>query len=230
MLTIGYCTRKIDIAYIDMLKETCGVDEVDIVPIEDHGDMSMTEAYIKIYNEHPNPYMVFIHDDLTFKTKDWGKVMIDLLDKNDFGLIGVAGSTFITNDKKGWWQYVGCTYGQVWHRQKDGTPFLTRYSNALPKGTMKEVVVLDGLFIGIKRCKTQAAWNDSLKGFHYYDMDYSMHNYIRGVKVGVTTDIELIHNSVGETDESWEYEQQHFYFIYENYFPVYLGKNFENNF
>ena len=224
-LTIGYCTRKTDPVYVQMLRDTCGVEDADIVPVENDGSLSMTEAYLKIFHEHPASYMVFIHDDLTFKTDKWGKIMIDLLDKNDFGVVGLAGSTYLDDSGKGWWSYTGCVYGQVWHRGANGVPYLSAYSGKLPEGTLKEVVCLDGIFIGIRPGKTRAPWNKDIPGFHYYDMDFTIHNHINGTKVGVTTDISVLHESRGETNDQWGHNQRVFYDIYREYFPVFLGKN-----
>lgn len=78
-----------------------------------------------------------------------------------------------------------------------------KFSNSL-KDKLKEVVVIDGLFMAIDRTKIKKYFNESLTGFHFYDIDFCLRNYLtEETKIGVTTLIQLIHKSVGKLNNEW---------------------------
>jgi hypothetical protein len=47
MITIGFSTRKIDENYIAQLEKSCGNKSVQIIPIENNGEFSLSEVIIK---------------------------------------------------------------------------------------------------------------------------------------------------------------------------------------
>ncbi len=65
-----------------------------------------------------------------------------------------------------------------------------------------------------------------VKGFHFYDVDFSFRNYIAGVKVGVTSDIDVTHLSIGETNDQWEENRKEFAEKYKDKLPVKAKKIF----
>ena len=81
MITIGYSTRKIDQSYVDYIKKTCGNKGVQVIPVENNGEFSLTQVYNKILNEAENDIVVFCHDDLTIETKQWGNKLLKTFEK-----------------------------------------------------------------------------------------------------------------------------------------------------
>ena len=63
-LTIAFSTKEIDDKFITHLKESCGVKDVEILPYENKGTMSLTEVYNKALNDSTNDIVVFTHDDV----------------------------------------------------------------------------------------------------------------------------------------------------------------------
>ena len=53
-------------------------------------------------------------------------------------------------------------------------------------------------------------FNEEVKGFHFYDLDFSFSNFLEGVKVGVMYDIRITHKSIGQTNDQWEINRQKF--------------------
>lgn len=51
MITVGYSTRKIDNSYIEHIKKTCGNKKIQIIPVENNGEFSLTQVYNKILDE-----------------------------------------------------------------------------------------------------------------------------------------------------------------------------------
>ena len=54
MITIGFSTRKINEDYITQLEKSCGSKNVQIIPIENNGEYSLSEVYNKILEQAEN--------------------------------------------------------------------------------------------------------------------------------------------------------------------------------
>jgi hypothetical protein len=94
-----------------------------------------------------------------------------------------------------------------------------RYSGSFPKQIIQTVNV-DGLFIAAHRKRIKHEFDTTIPGFHFYDLDFSFGNHIQGVKVGVTTDIRVIHKGLGETDQQWETNKQTFIEKFKDHLPA----------
>jgi hypothetical protein len=69
---------------------------------------------------------------------------------------------------------------------------------------LQEVVIVDGLFIALDKRKISSNFDRSLDGFDMYDVALCLQNYFDGkYKIGVTTNIRIAHNSIGELKPSW---------------------------
>ena len=91
---------------------------------------------------------------------------------------------------------------------------------------MEEVCVIDGLFMAINRKRISKNFDDKLKGFNFYDIDFCLANYIDGkCKIGVTTNIRLAHKSVGELSDNWYENRDIIREKYGKYFPIKIAKN-----
>jgi sugar lactone lactonase YvrE len=104
MITIGFSTRKIDESFIELLKKSCGIPKVEIIPLENNGEYSLTEAYNILLSKSSNDVVVLCHDDIYFDTKNWGPKLLNHFKRNqEFGILGVAGSTYLHEGGK-WWE------------------------------------------------------------------------------------------------------------------------------
>lgn len=203
MITIAYSTREYNSDYDKHILDTCGlnIDEIEILTYVNDGSKSLTTIYNDVLKNATNDKIILIHDDLEFLTKDWGKIVLDLFERyTEYGVIGIAGSAYFDSEAM-WWKYQNI-YGQVYHT--DGAKvWCSKFSNSL-KDKLKEVVVIDGLFMAIDRTKIKKDFNESLTGFHFYDIDFCLRNYLtEETKIGVTTLIQLIHKFVGKLNNEW---------------------------
>ena len=64
MITIGFSTRKIDEDFVNLLKKSSGIPNVEIIPVENNNQFSLTEVYNKILGESKNDIVVLCHDDI----------------------------------------------------------------------------------------------------------------------------------------------------------------------
>ena len=155
--------------------------------------------------------LVLVHDDVILE--NYSEHKLNNLFKK-FDIIGCAGTTEVKLEPPALWHIMGGglgsknLHGAVAHgdkKEKHMTPF----------GTYpKRVVLIDGVFIAIKRKvfskirfdeKCPAKW-------HFYDLDYSMQCHKAGFKIGVG-DILITHNSPGLTSFTEEFNKGQEWFL-----------------
>ena len=64
--------------------------------------------------------------------------------------------------------------------------------------------MVDGVFITLQKQTIKETFDESVPGFHMYDINFCFNNFLIGVKIGVTTKIRVTHLSIGMTNEQWE--------------------------
>ncbi len=202
MITIVYSTIKSDWKKKNYLTTSCGIRDVEVIEIENPGIMSLTQAYQKGLDQASNKIVVFVHDDVKVQAPDnWGRTIMKLFETTDYGIIGLAGTTDLGADGK-WWEQRNRMVGIVKHTDGKKT-WENKYSGSFPKHII-QTVNCDGLFIAVHKDRIKCGFDTTIPGFHFYDIDFTFGNHVQGVKVGVTTDIRVIHRGLGETDQQWE--------------------------
>lgn len=220
MITIGYCTRASDKNHIEHLIKTCGLDrkKIEVIEIVNKGDRSLTECYNEILNNSKYNKIVFTHSDISIETKQWGNKLLKQFENNpEFGIIGVAGTKHMAENGK-WWEDRKKMYGRVAHTS-EGKTWLSSYSDDLGVA-LEEVVVVDGVFFAIDKTKIKTSFNEDVKGFHYYDVTFCFENFLKEVKIGVSTIVRVNHQSIGMTNDEWETNRVNFVNSFKENLPV----------
>lgn len=123
-----------------------------------------------------------------------------------------------------WWEINTEMFGIVNHEHQ-GKKWTSKYSES--KGSnLDDTVIVDGLFIAINKKNIKKTFNEEVKGFHFYDVDFSFRNYLEGVKIGVFYDVRITHLSVGQTNEQWEKNRVEFSERYKDNLPVLIPTYF----
>lgn len=200
-ITIVFSTKEINNDFITHLKSSCGIKDVEILAYENKGTMSLTQVYNKGLKDASNEVIVFTHDDVILGKNNWGKKLIKRYSESDFGLLGVAGTTHMASTGR-WWEDQSKMVGKVSH-SNEGRTWENRYSNTFPNEIL-EVCCLDGVFFSCHRERIKNNFDESIPGFHFYDVDFTFGNHLQGVKAGVIFDIKLTHKSIGRTNDEWE--------------------------
>jgi hypothetical protein len=223
MITIGFSTRKIDDSFVELLKKTCGVPNPQIIPIENEGKYSLPEAYNIILEQSTNDIVVLCHDDIYFDSKNWGsKILKHFKRSPEYGILGLAGSTQLPESAK-WWEDFSKMKGIVNH-EHEGKKWESKYSASLGN-QIEDVVLVDGLFIVLNKKNIKQTFNEEIKGFHFYDVDFSFRNFIEDVKIGVMYDVRVTHKSIGQTNEQWEQNRIKFAEKHKELLPVKIKRN-----
>ena len=218
MITIGYSTRKHNPEYKEYLQKTCMYKQVQIIEKINNGEKSLSEVYNEIIEESTNDIIVLCHDDIEFDTNRWGDKLLKHFDKQtEYGIFGLAGSKYLPTNGQ-WWYVPQTMFGIVNHKQ-DGKKWTSTYSKDI-NNKVEEVVLVDGLFIAFDKTKIKHKFDETIEGFHFYDLGFSVPNHIDGVKVGVIFDIRVTHLSVGQTNEKWEENRKQFVEKYKPNLPI----------
>lgn len=219
MITIGYSTREHNPKFIEYLKKSSGFKKIEVIEKINNGEKSLSEVYNEIVQESKTDIVVLCHDDIYFDTTSWYYKLKSHFETSDYGILGVAGTTHMSETGK-WWEtnrrknMIG-----IVNHESDGKKWTSKYSEEFNK-SIRQTVIVDGLFIALSKSKIKHNFDEEFKGFHFYDIAFCFRNHLENVKVGAITNIRITHKSIGQTNEQWEQNRELFVKKY--------GKNLPN--
>lgn len=202
-ITVVVSSRETDAEkkeFLEHLKNSCGYN-VHVMFLINSDGVPLTKIYSDVLDKTNTNIVVFIHDDIEFLKNGWGMEIARLFDNNkEYGIIGIAGAAEFDSNGA-WWNY-DKKYGQVLHRS-EGKSWLSTFS-PLIKEDLKEVCVIDGLFMAIDKTRISKSFDTDFGGFNHYDTSFCLANYFDGkCKIGVTTNIRVAHKSIGKLSDNW---------------------------
>jgi glycosyltransferase involved in cell wall biosynthesis len=104
MITIGYSTKTHKPELIEYFKKSSGnSNHVEVIEKINQGDKSLSQVYNEIINEAKSDIVILCHDDIYFDTPAWYSKVQKSFEKNDFGILGVAGTTHLSQSGM-WWE------------------------------------------------------------------------------------------------------------------------------
>jgi len=213
----SHLTEEDNKKFTSHIKKTIGVKDHQILLYENMNQYSLSEIYNIGLNESLNDIVLFVHNDVIFETNNWGRILLNKFNNTDYGILGLAGTTDIGNDGI-WWTDRNKMVGIVNHSDK-GKKWESKYSNSYGKDII-ETCLVDGVFIAVNKNNLQKSFNESFKGFHYYDITFCIDNYLKGTKIGVLFDIRITHFSIGQTNSDWERNRVEFTSKYDKFLPI----------
>lgn len=184
------------------IAETIGVPW-EYIGIDNSGmHYSLARAYNEGGGKAKSGIIVFVHDDVFFATKNWGKILLSKFEEvPEIGLIGVAGTAYFQSTHPFWVaSKAPFIHGRVIHHTKQLR--ISRYSE---QEWDQPVVAIDGLMMAVRRSVFEQNPFDqaTFDGFHFYDMDFSL-RVSETSNVIVTQDILVKHLSAGKFDDIWK--------------------------
>jgi GT2 family glycosyltransferase len=197
MISIIICSRTASISdeLTQNIDQTIGIP-YELVIIDNSDNLySIFSAYNEGVKRSKYEVLCFMHDDIIFKTKDWGMKVMNRFNSPKLGAIGVAGSPYYAILPGAWWSG-GYICQSIYGEQE--LAYQPKQDNALP------VVVLDGLWYCVRKSLfSMIRFDDTtFSGFHYYDMDISLQIQQNGYKLLNVYDISIQHSS-GKLDTIW---------------------------
>lgn len=228
MLSIIVCSIN-DVLFQQMkqsISETVGVPYEILVRNNTVSNDGICKVYNQLAKDATQPLLVFVHEDVTFNTMNWGKKLVEKFERDSaIGLIGVAGSRYKGNTYSGWYtgQKAIDAYTII---HANGQHVSEIHSSPDDSIHYHEVVCLDGVFLMCRKSLWNQIYFDEqlLKGFHFYDIDFSVRSAAVS-KVLVVTDVALVHHTTGgDYGDRWIREAFIYHTSKSNELPVSIGE------
>ena len=128
-LTIGFSTRAHNEDFIEYLKKSSGFKKIEVIEKVNNGEKSLSQVYNEILNESSNDIVVLCHDDIYFDTTSWYHKVVKHFEKDEYGILGMAGTTYMPKSGK-WWEDRKKMFGIVNH-EHEGKKWESKYSDDL---------------------------------------------------------------------------------------------------
>jgi len=160
---------------------------------------SVADGYTRALRRASGEVVVFTHDDIDILIPDLGARLARHLRDSD--LVGVAGATRATAPA---WAFAGWPHLHGLVIYPDGPGYsVTVYSRTVPLA--RGIRVMDGVFLAMPRqVATSVGWDaETCDGFHGYDVDFTLRAAQAGLRLGVASDLGVVHRSHGSFDEDW---------------------------
>jgi hypothetical protein len=208
MISIIICARKKDISpeLRSNIETTIGDTACEIIVIDNsNNDFTIFSAYNRGVTLSQYPVLLFMHDDILFKTPGWGAKIANHFKDEQIGAIGVAGTPYLSFMPGGWWS-TGMGYLHLLQSDGVGQPgVMQEYAPGGVDPSCREVVALDGVWFCIRKSLFSEIRFDetTYDGFHFYDLDTTLQVYRLGYTLLSIDDILIHHLSQGILDEKW---------------------------
>lgn len=183
------------------------------------------DGLCKVYNacarKAKYELLCFVHGDVRFLTKNWGKLIEGQLRQPGCGVIGFAGSILKLKRLTGWNTCSKALRANYVQYMRGGDH--ARCVNP-EKESFSPVVTLDGLCLLVRR----DVWEETLfdevtfQGFHCYDIDFSL-SVARRYTNYVCHTVLVKHYSQGSFSRSWLQGLEVFHEKWRSCLPMYVG-------
>ncbi len=193
---------------VENINSTCGFEPEIFV----HDNRTVNWGLCKVYNHYSeratNDIICYLHEDLYFKTPDWGKKIVDFYGENpDAGVVGFLGSQIKTKSPSP----VGCDpefeMGSLMqHSNGRSGDVIKMYTKRAGISDFSRVVQIDGLCIIVpKKVWREHPFDELLfDRFHLYDLDFTV-NISQYYKNYICHSILVEHMSEGSHNAEWYY-------------------------
>lgn len=234
MLSLIICSRKSDIPQElkENIKATIGVDYELVVIDNSHNDYSIFSAYNEGVRRAKGDLLCFMHEDILFKTENWGSLIKKYFGDKSVGILGFAGAHFLPSVPIYWFS---STFISEYNLTNDNGKIIECYKTDFYNNqSLVDVVACDGFcFFARKEIFEEKVSFDTERfdDFHYYDMDICMQAVTKGYRVCLCKDILIEHYwSERALDEKgmdmFQKNQDIFFNKWKDYFPISRGIDF----
>ena len=222
MLSIIVCSKYAELSktYTDNIASTTGIP-FEIIHIDNSGGQySIFEAYNKGIAQSNFPYLCFVHEDVFFRTDNWGNHVINHLQDNKTGIIGIAGSETVSKVPFTW-TFSGVFQQWIYNNGKETRLYKSPQD---PKEVKNRVVLLDGVFFCMRKDLTEKIrFDENMQGFHGYDLDISFQSHAAGYQNYMIFDVLIEHLSSGNKTRRYYQNLIALYRKWESILPLHLG-------
>ncbi|PKB17459.1 glycosyltransferase [Flavobacterium sp. 5] len=226
MISIIICSRDLHLynKVLKSIEETIGVVTYEIIKVNNLVEnVPITKAYNIGIQKSKYEYLLFIHEDVLFHTKNWGEILTNIFANNlKIGLVGIAGAKYKSKFPSAFWHTKEelLTMNLIQHQPYKETSHINR---GFKESSLEKVVVIDGVFIGLRK-STTVKFNEEILGFHCYDLGISIDVFDKQYQIVVTNQILIEHFSIGNTDFNFLKSVINFHKLYKKQLPKYIER------
>ena len=194
----------------------------EILPVDNsQGQYGICEAYNIGAAQAKYELLCFMHEDIAFRTQDWGQIVERVLLDKSIGVLGVTGGKWLPKAPGTWWA-CGPKYLSSNVLTVDPKSAISDYTYNNPENKLVvDVAAVDGMWI----CTRKEVWrqypfdSQTFPGFHFYDVDFCA-NILPSYRVCVVLEVGITHYSVGNYNTSWTEFADIFYRKHEHRLPL----------
>lgn len=223
MISIIICTLQDVLPYelVSNIQSTIGVDYEIISIYNENNKYSIFEAYNVGVSKAKYPFCCFMHDDIIYKSNNWGYIVEDYFQHNEkLGVVAVAGCQYFRKAPSFWSipEYNIINVIQSDKTKKKQSEYWLNNIND------EQIVIFDGLWF----CTRTSIFNivrfdeNNFKGFHFYDLDLSLQIITSNYSIISSSKILIEHTSRGNIDIEWINSSITFYNKWKKKLPVSL--------
>ncbi|MCX6235106.1 MAG: glycosyltransferase [Bacteroidetes bacterium] len=226
MLSIIICSKNPTISpeLEKNILETTGVDYELIIIDNSRNEYSIFASYNEGIHKSKFPYLCFVHDDVLFKTENWGKLVCRHLSDETVGVIGIAGGDIATRIP-GPWSISGQAKSFIQSDKSKKRKTVFDLAQKSQRSLKQEVVLLDGVWLCMRHNIFEKIMFDdkTFDGFHAYDYDICIQAKLKGYKNFVVYDIIIEHFSWGIRNKDWVINLLKVFTKWQPFLPVTLN-------
>lgn len=192
MLSLIICSRTPSISeeLEKNIAETIGCEYELVVIDNSKNKYSIFSAYNEGVRRAKGDVLCFMHDDILYKTNNWGTKVKKTFEDESVGGVGILGSYCLLAN--GYWeQMMPYTVGKTYMSSDESKIYDMNFFDELPT----EVSVFDGFWFCIPHYLFETISFDekTFDGFHWYDMDICMQILDLGKKLIVNRELDIRH-------------------------------------
>ncbi len=177
------------------IKQTIGAVDYEILKIHNEGTYSITKVYNDLAKTAQYDLLLFLHEDVSFITNEWGVLLLKAYKNTALGVVGLAGCSkrfkLPTGVDLGIKAYRSITvlHDNDEQSKRVEAPFAVKS--------------VDGVFMAVpKDVWEHVKFDETIKGFHGYDLDFSL-RVSKTYQNIVLPSIQLLHFSKGNFGTEW---------------------------
>lgn len=229
MLSLIICSQKpvLSTELTRNIESTVGVD-YEIIHIDNsQRQYSIFQAYNKGVQQAHGEYLCFMHEDVVYHSKGWGRAVEQHLSQPYVGALGVAGGCVVPCELD--WRFLDYQYAYLIQGAYSEEEPPRYYVSSKPKKpklpSLTAVAAIDGVWICIrKELFSKIHFDDTtFHDFHLYDSDICMQINMLGLGVFVTYDVLLEHKSMGAFSDEYRANLDIFHRKWKKQLPMVRG-------
>lgn len=241
MISIIICSREPNIPQElrENVESTIGCEHEWIIVDNSRNQYNIFQAYNEGVARSTGDILCFMHDDILFHTKNWGKIIECVFaDNGRVGAIGVVGAHLVPDVPAPMWAFqrvstyklyskTNPSYNEIVDSGKnDGDNGYWFGNQQFSQGKpFVQVANIDGLWMCFRHSLFDSIrWDDeNYNGFHCYDADISMQINKTGYDIVVTNEVLIEHASPGTLDQKYFNATETWYKKWKNHLPIVRG-------